>query len=74
MMLSDCRVHAGDLSGGLQAARNASEMAPDRPRYLERVVDLLGLSDRNAEASTLKQRVQILRDYRARVDRLSRSE
>ena len=80
MMISDCRAHTGDQSGSLQAARIASQMEPDRPRYLERYVELLARSnsanrsDVDAEIAELKQRIQILRDYRARVDQMPRSE
>jgi tetratricopeptide (TPR) repeat protein len=84
--LSDCRAHAGDLSGALQAARNASEMAPDSPRYLERLVEFLELSkqavpsdrsaasNRDAEVSALQKRIQILREYRARVGQTPQPE
>jgi tetratricopeptide (TPR) repeat protein len=85
MMLSDCRSHAGDVGGALQAARNAAEMAPDRPRYVERLVELLERSkeeersdaDQAAvqrEAAALKQRVHYLREYRARVDQTPKKE
>lgn len=94
MMLCDCRVYAGDLNGGLQAARIASEMAPDRPRYLERLIELLDVtrhagatnqvdganrpieshaaaaSELDAEILALRRRVQILREYRARLDQM----
>ncbi len=51
MMLSDCRLQTGDLSGSVEAARKAAQTAPDRPRYVSRLIELLAETKRaNAAA------------------------
>lgn len=69
IMLSDCLEHTQDQKGAVDAARRASELAPDRPRYLQRYVELLRRSGKSEEATKLQPRIDALFEYRKRVDR-----
>lgn len=68
VMLSDCRNFVGDQTGALESARRACELAPDRPRYLKPLIELLGATGADAEAESLRSRFDELSKYRRRVD------
>ena len=72
IMLSDCLQHAHDLPRALKAAQRATDMAPDRPKYLQRYAELLEQTGQVEQAARLQPRVQDLRHYRQRVDRGNR--
>lgn len=68
MMLSDCRELAG-VRGTLDAARRGAELAPDRPRYVEKYAKrLIELGDLKT-AAEVSGRVGKLWEYRQRIDR-----
>ena len=68
IMLSDCWEHQQLLDLAVEAARRATELAPDRPRYLMRYAELLGRTGQSAPAAKLQTRIQDLFEYRKRVD------
>ncbi len=68
VMLSDCRNFLGDRTAALDAARRACELAPDRPRYLQPLMDLLSATGSDAEAESLRSRFEELSKYRGRID------
>lgn len=76
IMLAECLHDAGQIPAAVEAARRGSEMAPDRPRYLEMYLDLLKESGETQQARAAESRIPALRSYRARVDsaNLPRSE
>lgn len=67
-MLSDCLDFGGDTPAAIQAARQACELAPDRPRYCDQLIHLLSKSGATAEVETLRPRLEELIQYRRRVD------
>lgn len=67
MMLSDCREQAG-VRGTLDAARRGAEMAPDRPRYVEKYAQLLMQQGDLQTSARVAERARKLWEYRRRVD------
>jgi len=65
MMLSDCRTAGGDQTGALEAAEKAVSLAPDRPRYLQAVLELRRKSDSESVSPQDRDRLKQLWDYRA---------
>ena len=74
IMLSDCREYAGNLKGALDAAKQAVEMAPDRPRYLQRYAELLDRTGQPDRAVIQRKRMEDLQYYRSQVDGRSQTE
>src|SRR5439155_1961884 len=68
MMLSECLDVGGDTGAAIQAVRRACELAPDDPRYCERLIYLLTKSGELSEVETLRPRLNELIQYRRRVD------
>jgi hypothetical protein len=68
-MLSDCEEHAGDFPGALHAARRAAKLASDRPKYVERLAEMLRRTANTDESETVELRLGLLRQYRRQVDR-----
>lgn len=68
VMLSDCQNFVGDRTAALKSARRACERAPDRPRYLTSLIELLSATGADAEAESLRSRFDELTLYRRRVD------
>ncbi|MBI3863175.1 MAG: hypothetical protein HY290_14890, partial [Planctomycetia bacterium] len=69
MMLCECYIQNGNFGAGLEAAQNAAELAPDRPRYVQRYASLLAKAGRVEKAQELQKKLPILHEYRAKVDR-----
>lgn len=67
-MLSDCLDFAGETPAAVVAARRACELAPDRPRYLQLLIDLLNKTGAIDEAEALRPRWNELFQYRRRID------
>jgi hypothetical protein len=68
VMLSDCCAFAGDLPAALVAMRTACELAPDRPAYCQRLIELLRATGAVAEADSLQPRFKQLLTYRQQMD------
>ena len=68
MMLSEACRQTGDRPAALDAARRASEMAPDRPRYLEARLELLELLGPADERAACRARLPIIYGYRTWLD------
>ncbi len=64
--LSDCHERAGDMKRALECARRGSEWASDRPRYLERYIELLEATGQADRANELKPRLAPLFEYQGR--------
>ena len=69
VMFSDCLAQTGASGAALTAARRAAELAPDRPRYVQRYAALLAQSGDLTRSRELEKRISILRAYRSAVDR-----
>lgn len=67
IMVSDCRAHLQALPQAADAARHAAEMAPDRPRYLQRYAELLEKTGQSDRAAQLQERIRDLFEYRRRI-------
>ena len=68
VMLSDCLAFSGDTAAALAASRRACELAPDRPRYLQPLMELLRTTGAVDEAELLRSRFEELSKYRRRID------
>ena len=68
LMLSECLDVEGERTAAIQAVRRACELAPDHPRYCERLIQLLTKASEVAEAETLQLRLNELIQYRRRID------
>ncbi len=68
LMLSECLDVGGETEAAIQAVRRACELAPDDPRYCERLIYLLTNTGELTEVETLKPRLNDLIEYRRRVD------
>lgn len=73
LMLSECLDVGGETKAAIQAVRRACELAPDDPRYCERLIYLLTNTGELPEVETLKPRLNELIEYRRRVDPRRRS-
>ena len=67
-MLSQCYDQLGDGANALSSARKAVRLAPDRPRFVEHLVNQLRSSGAISEATDLELRLQPLRKYREEMD------
>ncbi|MDB5391083.1 MAG: decaheme c-type cytochrome, DmsE family [Planctomycetaceae bacterium] len=65
--LSDCLELRGDMDRAVDAARHASELAPDDPGVLKRYFELLQRSGQSNLADPLSQRIHELTEYRKRI-------
>jgi tetratricopeptide (TPR) repeat protein len=70
-MLSQCYDQLGDGANALSSARKAVRLAPDRPRFVEHLVNQLRSSGAISEATDLELRLQPLRKYREEMDQPS---
>ncbi len=68
LMLSECLDVEGETEAAIQAVRRACVLAPDDPRFCERLIYLLTKTGELTEAETLKPRLNELIEYRRRVD------
>ena len=68
IMLTDCLAYGGDKVAAVEAARRACELAPDRPRYCQQLIESLSAAGAVAEADALRPRFEELKKYRRRVD------
>lgn len=68
-MLSDSYLLLGERQKSVWAAQQASELAPDRPRYLQHYANLVRTSDQPATTAISAERIRQLILYRSRVDR-----
>ena len=67
-MLSNCLTLAGENAAAVEASRRACELAPDKPSYLQQLIDRLTDAGEVAEAEVLQPRRKELADYRNRLD------
>ncbi len=70
-MLSQCYDQLGDKTNALNAAKQAVTLAPDRPRFVEQLVNQLRSTGQTSEAGEWDLRLQPLRKYREEIDQPS---